>query len=264
MASSTAKTTGTSSIAAELDVAGDRALATTTSLKKNYAERLSRALASKVADELRAAFPTILPGADGKGQESRARSSKGYKKLDVNYSTPELGMGLGVSIKTINFRDGASARYTKNYTRADGELRAEATDYHDRQPYAVMIALIFLPIDACNDGGGRAKSASSFGQAVQIFRFRAGREKATDPSLLFERVFLGLYEIDKEKYGDVQFFDVMDVPPKNGRPKSLRSFSDVVAEIIKTYDGRNRPPFQWADAEPEAVLLPDSLDEEEE
>ena len=55
-----------------------------------------------------------------------------------------------MSIKTINFRDATTKRYTKNYTRADGELRAEASDYHERQPYAVMVAVIFLPIDACD------------------------------------------------------------------------------------------------------------------
>src|SRR5262245_42608206 len=84
--------------------------------KKNYAERLSRAIATKVATGLRPHFPGILPDESDKGHESKARTSKGFKKLDVNYSTPELGLGLGVSVKTVNFRDRKSARYTKNYT----------------------------------------------------------------------------------------------------------------------------------------------------
>lgn len=84
----------------------------------------------------------------GFGQESRARTGKGLKKLDVNYSTIELGLGLGLSIKTINFRDAKTKRYTKNYTRVDNELRAEAADYHERQPYSVLCAVIFLPFDA--------------------------------------------------------------------------------------------------------------------
>ena len=71
--------------------------------KKNYAERLPRQLAQKVADELREDFPGVTPNADGRGHESPARTAKGFKKLDVNYSTLELGLGLGVSIKTINF-----------------------------------------------------------------------------------------------------------------------------------------------------------------
>lgn len=130
-------------ILVELAEAGDRSTVKTQADKKNYAERLSRALAQRFANALRPHFEGILPDSSGKGQESKARSAKGYKKLDVNYSTPELGLGLGVSIKTINFVDPKSKRYTKNYTRVDAELRAEATDYHDRQPYSVMVAVIF-------------------------------------------------------------------------------------------------------------------------
>lgn len=252
------------SIKDALTVAGDRSAATTATAKKNYAERFSRVLATKVAEQLRRSFPTILPDAAGGGQESRARSSKGYKKLDVNYSTPDLGLGLGVSIKTINFRDAKTKRYTKNYTRADAELRAEAADYHERQPYAVMVALIFLPADACDDGGGKNRSASSFGQSVQIFRFRAGRVKPTDPALLFERVFIGLYEPEGVRCGEVGFFDVMEAPPKNGRPSKLLSLAEVIDEITRTYDQRNHPVFVWADAAPEVVLLPDPEGDEEE
>jgi hypothetical protein len=122
--------------------------------RRNYAQRLSEALAVLAANLLRAngAFPGVLPAEDGGGQESRARTGKGVKKLDVNYSTPELGLGLGVSIKTINFRDPKSGRYTKNPTRLDNELRAEALDYHDRQPYSVLVALVFVPRDSCTDG----------------------------------------------------------------------------------------------------------------
>jgi hypothetical protein len=81
--------------------------------KKNFAEGLSRELASRIAHALRSRFAGIFPDEHGFRQESRARSAKGFKKLDVNYSTPELGLGLGVSIKTINFRDAATNRYTK-------------------------------------------------------------------------------------------------------------------------------------------------------
>lgn len=249
------------SIGAELRAAGHRAAATTQSAKKNYAERLSRELAKLFARTLRPTFTGILPDDSGIGQESKARSAKGFKKLDVNYSTPELGLGLGVSIKTINFADKATARYTKNYTRADAELRAEASDYHDRQPYAVMIAAVFLPIDSCDDG--RGNSPSSFGQAVKVFRFRAKREKPTDPSMLFERVFIALYDTDDSRFGEVGFFDVEDVPPKHGRPKKLLSWSEMIEAIVKTYDARNMPTFTWADAPPEPAALPAPEDEDE-
>lgn len=228
----------------ELRSAGDRSAIATQADKKNYAEILSRRLAQRFADALRGDFEGVLPSPDGKGQESRARSSKGFKKLDVNYSTLELGLGLGVSIKTINFVDPKTKRYTKNYTRADAELRAEATDYHDRQPYAVMVAVIFLPLDSCYDGKN-GKVPSSFGSAVQAFRFRGGRASPSDSPMLFERVFIGLYDTDDERFGRVGFFDVMVAPPMRGRPKRLLSFRELIDEIKEAYDARNNPQFVW-------------------
>src|SRR5260221_9098611 len=69
--------------------------------KKNYAELLSRLLATKLANGFRPYFAGIMPDEKGQKQESKARTSKGYKKLDINYSTTQLGLGLGVSVKTV-------------------------------------------------------------------------------------------------------------------------------------------------------------------
>lgn len=245
-----------STIRAELDAAGDRSLIVDQKDKKNYAELLSRHLAKRFADALRRDFPGILPDATGSGHESRARSSKGIKKLDVNYSTPELGLGLGISIKTINFPDLRSGRYTKNFTRVDAELRAEASDYHERQPWAVMIAVVFLPVDSCDDAG--RSSPSSFGKAVQLFRFRANRQAPNGSAMLFERLFLGLYDLEPMRFGEVAFFDVMAKPPKASRPQpqSLLDFPALIREIVRTYNDRNSPEFEWADAEPELLTEP--------
>jgi hypothetical protein len=91
-----------SSIGDALRKAGQRpAEAAERGEKKNYAERLSRQLAQLLADRLRPWFAGIFPDETGRGQESPARTAKGFKKLDVNYSTTELGLGLGVSIKTV-------------------------------------------------------------------------------------------------------------------------------------------------------------------
>ena len=236
----------TSSILPQLEAAGDRSRAKDQKDKKNYAEALSRALATRIANLLRADFPGILPDEFGRRQESRARTSKGFKKLDVNYSTPELGLGLGVSIKTLNFRDPKTKRYTKNYTRIDNELRAEAHDYHERQPYAVLVALVFLPADACDDG--MKQNPSSFGNAVYLFRGRTGRQRPTDSPGLFEAVFIGLYEPDGDLRGQVAFFDVMTNPPKQGRPKQgLIGFDQLVRAITSVYDRRNGSKKDWAE-----------------
>jgi hypothetical protein len=222
--------------------------------KKNYAERLSRQLAQLIAGRLRPSFRGIFPDETGRGQESPARTAKGFKKLDVNYSTTELGLGLGVSIKTVTARDPRTKRYTKNYTRIDAELRAEAVDYHKRQPFAVMVALIFLAIDACDDAKARdaernrrEPEPSSFGAAVRIFRLRANRQDHRNDLDLFERVLIGLYETEGENAGQVQFFDVMDKPPRYGRPRASAVMTlDQATEAIRmTYDARNNPPFEW-------------------
>lgn len=223
--------------------------------KKNYAEALSRLLATRIANGLRPYFDGIIPDSAGRRQESKARTSKGYKKLDVNYSTPELGLGLGVSIKTLNFVDEKSQRYTKNYTRIDNELRAEASDYHERQPYAVMVAVIFLPLDSCIDGKRRRRAsgetvttASSFAQAIHIFRNRADRMSPIDAPAKFERVFVALYDVAPgPQFGRIRCFDVSSTPPKNGVPTSTLTFSEMLNRIVETYDRRNNTRVVWAD-----------------
>jgi hypothetical protein len=216
--------------------------------KKNWSERFSRELARKFADALREQFHEILPDGKGRRQESHARTSRGYKKLDVNYSIPELGLALGISIKTINFRDPRSKTYKKNLTRVDNELRAEAKDYHHRQPFAVLVAVLFLPADAAVDTSEGRTSPSSFGSAVQHFRYRANRQDPKNEDELFERMFVALYEESGPSRGDCAFFDVMEAPPRVGRPaaEKLLTFGQVIAAIIETYDLRNDPPFRWA------------------
>jgi hypothetical protein len=225
-------------------------------VKKNYSERLSRHFSTVIASGLRSAFSGIKPDPDGGQQESPARGAKGLKKLDVNYSKPEIGLGLGISVKTINSRDPKTKNYKKNYTRIDAELRAEAKDYHERQPYAVLIAVIFLPADACDDlirqrlrltGPPR----SSFAGAIQDFRRRAGRKNPRDEQELFERVFIATYEHEGARAGEVWFLDVTDKPPRKGRPPSPPAidFAGFVKEVTATYDERNHPKFEFADDE---------------
>ena len=218
---------------------GDRAAAAEVrELKKNYAESLSRLLAQRCADALRLQFPGILPDEYGRGHESPARASKRTKKLDVNYSNPAIGLGLGLSIKTLNFRDPKTQRYTKNFTRVDNEWRAEASDYHERQPYAVMIGLLFLPRDAVDDAKG--KHHSSFAGAINVFRHRAGRRAPSDRTELFERLFIGLYDTDESNLGFTSFFDVAEPPARAGMPSKLMTFSDVLDAIRDEYDERNK------------------------
>ena len=217
--------------------------------KKNYAERFSRAMALCIANRLRPTFPKVTPTDEHTGHERPARTAKGYKKLDVNFSTPELGLALGVSVKSINFPDDKSKRFTKNYSRNDNELRAEAMDYHQRQPYAVLAGVLFLPDSSYHDAGRATKreeqNVSSFGAAVRFFRTRAGRTAPRNDIDRFERFFIAVYE---QRTGETCFFDVMSTPPRNRRlrPDECSSFEWFIEEIVKTYNARNNPPFAWA------------------
>jgi hypothetical protein len=212
--------------------------------KRRYAELFSNALARRIADRLRPKFKGVLPDETGAFTESRAPIAKGFKRLDVNYSTAQLGLALGISIKTILHRDKKGVgRYSKNYPRVDDELRAEAMDYHVRQPYAVMIGLYFMPIDACDDA--KKTNPSSFASFVRRFRYRAGRSSPSASPELFERIFVGLFDTGT---GEVRFFDVENDPPKSGRPdvEALPKLSDLVSIIRAEFQQRNGGTFNWA------------------
>jgi hypothetical protein len=205
--------------------------------KKNFAQRFSNALAQKVADALRKSFPDILPSKDGKGHESKSGGGETVKKLDVNYSTKGQGLGLAVSIKTINFRDEKTRRFTKNVKRADGELRAEAQDCHKWTPYAVLAAVIFLPREAALDA---IDSCSSLYHAWRVFSRRGGRKSHEEDGSKCERVFIGLYESAGERAYTVEFFDVASEPPERGVPTPVLSFAAVIDQIEGTYVARAR------------------------
>ena len=239
--------------------------------KKNYAQRLSNHLAQTVADSLRALYPDITPTASGAGQEAAIDVAKGRKRLDVKAIDPMLGLILCVSIKTYSFQDyspttGRLGRWTKNIVRNDHELRGEAMVVHQRQPYSVLVAVMFEPIATCDDGDPTKTSdiaKSSFAHHVTTLAKRTGRGKrpvhggperlwvdlgAEDTRYdLFEKVFIGLYDED----GSVRFFDVEEAPPRNGRPPDSRtlSFDEFVAAVHGEVERRNRFAPTWSDEE---------------
>lgn len=199
--------------------------------KKNYAQALSEAIALKTANALRSDFPEIFPTADGKGHESRTAGAGGLKKIDVNYSTREHGLGLAISIKTINFKDDGTGRYTKNAKRVDGELRAEAQDVHERQRYAVLVAYLFLPHDAATDG---QHSFSSLRHIAEILSHRSGRVRTTEDDSKIELAFIGLYRDS----GEIAFFEPERVPP-TGIPEHVLTFAQTLDRVRQAYLDRN-------------------------
>jgi hypothetical protein len=223
--------------------------------KKSYSEKLSNCIAVLIANRLRATGQfkgEILPARDGRGRETPIASGSFNKpkKTDVNYSTLS-GLELLVSIKTLGFRDVVKnartaeqrlGRYTKNMVRNDHELRAEAMDFHERFPFAVLVAVFFIPRDACDDAQA---DKSSFAHAVMTFRARAGRNRPDEPAQMIELIFIGIYDWEGENRGRVQFFDVMDAPRKRGTPSKLIDLDDVIKRVVAVYGLRNRLYIPW-------------------
>jgi hypothetical protein len=117
----------------------------------------------------------------------------------------------------------------------DGELRAEASDLNRFSPYAVLAALILLPLDAADDAkDGR----SSLKHAWDVFRRRAGRVSDKDDIALFEAIFIGVYSTGREA-GAVRFFDLVTGFPDRGLPESPQSFSAVLSRIEAIHRARH-------------------------
>ena len=230
--------------------------------KHAYATELSSELSVLMAQALRPRFKDVLPDVEGGGHESPTGSSEGKKRLDVKVWDDSLGLKLLVSIKTYSFRDWdgkkrTAGRYTKNVKRNGFELKDEADVIHRRQPYAVMVALMFVPMSACDDGDPNSTSdvqgVSSFASMVRRLRVRTGRaidpdERRFDRFDLAEKLYIGLYEYDDEaRRGALAFFDVASNPPRTGRPtpSSTVTLEQLVGQMEDLVRSRNSLSVDW-------------------
>jgi len=196
-----------------------------------------------IADGLRSRFPEVWPQGPGREFVRSPRAVRTPRMLDVNYSTPERGIGFCVSLKR-----GASVRLAQPPTfrmrKVDEELRNEASGYHQRQPFAVMIAVVFLPADAYDDASDR--HSSSFGAWVKYLRPLSGRRDPGDDIARFEKVFVAAYDSTGTT---MEFFDVENAPPKTGRPKAVLTYLEFLDQVEKSYIKRNAAEFHWADSQ---------------
>jgi hypothetical protein len=151
-----------------------------------------------------------------------------------------MGVGFGISIKAVGVPEHGRSRperYSVEYEHIEEEWKSEATAYHERQPYAILLGLLFLPCGACDDGTPR----SAFARAVDQFRNLAGRRHPQDPACLVEKIHVGLYESDPPNAGRVRFFDVEQSTPPQGGPSEahVRTFEQYVESIAELFKGRN-------------------------
>lgn len=207
----------------------------------SFAISFAKYMSAAIATALEADFPGVRSG------ENPSHSVRGPKRVDLNYSTPEIGLGLAMSFKSVHFgeRMHGDADFIHNLKRNDEELRVEATAHHLRQPYAVMVAVVFLPLESCSD-----LDTSSFASWVQYLWPLKGRAEPEDAPDLFELVFFGLYARDGSELG---FYEVGGPVkcPRTGRPRELLTLSAFLRRVRATYDERNGRDFFFEGEEPE-------------
>ena len=165
--------------------------------KKAYSEKISSAVASAVAQELRerglkSARPAPPGELDTSGAERRMAGGIGAKKVDVTWATEEAGLLLGISIKTINFRDRRTKNFQKNLINRRGDMLIEAVTLHRRFPYAVLGGLFFLDREAAADDTERRRS--TFWNAHARLQLFTGREDPGGRDEQYERLYLVLLD----------------------------------------------------------------------
>jgi hypothetical protein len=233
-----------------LESVGERPQAADQNVTRHYSETLSKALALWLRDLLlkdTRVSNVLLP-------EATVATCFGKKPLDIGCLDDIGYLSLDISIKTFSFRDRKTGRYTHNFTGRFYELLGEGLDLRLSYPEAVLTALVFLPLDGCNDGTKGAPS--SFGKAVKQYAKIAGRGSDGEHALSFEHVFIGLYD----EANGVSFFDARMPPPRHGPPpkKSLISTGQMLETVLATVADRaslrathrmnTQSAFRWAEA----------------
>ncbi|RBP89264.1 hypothetical protein DFO80_111106 [Rhodobacter sp. 140A] len=205
--------------------------------KKKYSEQVSAAVANAIADELRyrgldGARPAP-PGITGDtGAERRMAGGIGAKKVDITWATEESGLLLGISVKTINYRDNKTGNFQKNLTNRRGDMLIEAVTLHRRFPYSVLAGLFFLDKDAETDGTDRRKS--TFLNAHQRLKLFTGRDDPAGRDEQFEKFFLLLLDAG-HAHANLRAYAVGDTT-------TIVPMSEIIDQLIELVAVRN-PDF---------------------
>ena len=161
----------------------------------------------------------------------------GAKKVDVTWTTEEAGLLLGISIKTINFRDRRTKNFQKNLTNRRGDMLFEAVTLHRRFPYAVLGGLFLLDKGAEQDQTARRRS--TFLNAHTRLHLFTGREDPGGRDEQYERLYLVLLDASSK----LARFDVYPV----GKPESPIPMSEALDELLSATAIRNPDFYQYKD-----------------
>jgi hypothetical protein len=210
--------------------------------KKAYSEKISNVVANAIGDELRqrglAGARPAPPGEfDATGAERRMAGGIGAKKVDVTWATEESGLLLGISIKTINFRDNKTKNFQKNLTNRRGDMLFEAVTLHRRFPYAVLGGLFFLDRGAAGDQTERR--SSTFVNAHNRFRLFTGRADPGGRDEQYESLFIILLDASTT-HANCEAFYV-------GEPEKAVPMTDVLDQLLLTVALRNPDFYEFRD-----------------
>ena len=211
-------------------------------VKRGYSEVMSAKVAVAFAEELRQrGMKEARPSGPGdvgtSGAERRLAGGIGAKKVDVTWTTEESGLLLGISVKTINFRDGRSKNFQKNLTNRRGDMVGEALTLHRRFPYAVVAGFLFLDKNAKNDQTKQRKS--TFENAFPRLRIFTGRQDPAGRDEQFERLYLLL--VDANPFTPtLECYQVSD-------PTTKLELDDVLDELVLLVAERNFDFYEASD-----------------
>jgi hypothetical protein len=216
--------------------------------KKRYSEMVSAAAALAIADELRdrglhEARPAP-PGLLGtSGAERRMSGGIGAKKVDVTWATHESGLILGVSIKSINFRDARTGNYQKNLVNRRGDMLFEGVTLHRRFPYAVLGGFFFLDAGAEHDGTSRRRS--TFENAHTRLRLFTGRDDPGGRDEQYEHLYIVLLDASSTS-AEFRMFCV-------GDPENVQPLESAIDDLLKATAIRNPDFYEYNDGKIRSV-----------
>ena len=210
--------------------------------KKRFSEKLSENLAYAFAQELRdrgmkGARPSEPGDLEGSGAERRMEGGIGAKKVDVTWATAEAGLILGVSVKTINWKDKKSANYQKNVTNRRGDLLFEAVTLHRRFPYAVLIGVFCFDVGAAEDATDRRKS--TFLNTHDRMKLFTDRPEPSGQEERFEKLYIVLHDPDQ--------FHPSITAYEAGDPETPVPWDDVFHDIVRLVAERTPDTYENVD-----------------
>lgn len=209
-------------------------------VKKAYSEQVSHCVAQAIAAELRdrglnEARPAPPGELDRSGAERRMAGGIGAKKVDVTWATEESGLLLGISVKSINFKDARTGNFQKNLTNRRGDMLFEAVTLHRRFPYSVLGGLFFLDASAAEDDTTLRRS--TFLNAHSRFGLFTGRDDPGGRDEQYERLYIVLLNADPSG----SKYSVYPV----GEPGNAVKLAFALDELVEIVAARNPDFYEY-------------------